>query len=796
MKIQRQYDPRTKSAAILGAFALLLNAVSYFLLPDLKIPLGNVFIFWSALSLGFYGAAVTVAVGVLPELILTFDWIYALRAGLLATYLAYAAQRFPKLPPYVVSFVFWITLFGPAHQTLSALGYAGVNSSMTYIIGACTSDVTLAIVAGLLLLNQSVWALTTNRPRHVDLGIMLNHLFALFAMFVLLFGGLVAYGLGVFYGNASPWVDPRIVFGTIALVSISASTCGWMLARLLSTNINDYLAPALLAETKAKGFSGRYADFWRRRTTTDLIPENMRSDTPSDSDRRLPTKLREQVLSSGSGICALNRNGTIIFVNRRFRKLVGIQQNEVIGKKIDALGVKSEVIKSLFELIQATFDKGPRTAEIKLTEENGKLRFLEASTQQPDAYKTAVLGDGPDSAIITLRDITDRRTVEKHLLEGQRLASLGRIVRGLAHSFNNSLTTITARASFARYDKKSEDLDRTLDEILSAANKAGSLVRTLIDFADGKPSLLEKGDLASMIADRLELLEKLGGEKHPVLFSRPSGKIGIQSDPNQILQALSNLVINSVEAYGDNRGEVQILLDTETIEEEAAGLHIGARPGRFARLRIRDQGVGMSAEIMHRAFDPLFTTKAGSGHTGLGLSVVHAVVRGHDGFLTIESHPDKGTTVTLYLPLVELLEVQAKAPPKIKAAENGAPSENGAARKDPARILVVEDEDHVRELIAELLSSLGYQVTSCANGVEALDRFRASEYDLVVVDMIMPRMDGYELINLIKKDNATIKTLAMSGYGLDEEKVKAFSNVIPKPFDFKSFVSAVQNTLG
>ena len=222
----------------------------------------------------------------------------------------------------------------------------------------------------------------------------------------------------------------------------------------------------------------------------------------------------------------------------------------------------------------------------------------------------------------------------------------------------------------------------------------------------------------------------------------------------------------------------------------AASLYIGARPGNFARLRVRDFGRGMNRELLAKAFDPLFTTKSMQGNTGLGLSIVYAIVRAHDGFLTAESHPNKGTTISIYLPIQSDVEQVIEA--ESKAASGSQDSATLFGNNE--RILVVEDEPTVRELVASMLAGLGYEVSTCENGHEALKISARQEFDLLLVDMIMPKMRGIDLINQIRSKHAEAKALLMTGYGPGVEP-KIRTAIIHKPFDVDTLAKAVRKAL-
>lgn len=317
-------------------------------------------------------------------------------------------------------------------------------------------------------------------------------------------------------------------------------------------------------------------------------------------------------------------------------------------------------------------------------------------------------------------------------------------------------------------------------------------MRNLLDFTAGGPSHMKVENIVDVLATRLELLKKIAGENYEISFKNAQPSYGVECDTNLMMQVITNLIMNSRDSYQGKPGAIEIVLDTEEMEEGVSDLHVGARPGHFARLRVKDRGCGMTPETLSKAFDPLFTTKSGSGHAGLGLSMVHAIVRAHDGFLTVESYPEKGTTVSLYFPL---REVPSKEKAKIHTSNEEHPLPQASNNGHREKILVVEDEKGVRELVASMLNLLGYEVTSCCNGQEALAECEQNRFDLVLVDMIMPRMHGLDLVSKLRTADKEVKTLVMTGYGVTPETKGEHCGVIPKPFDINTLAHAVRDAL-
>jgi PAS domain S-box-containing protein len=592
----------------------------------------------------------------------------------------------------------------------------------------------------------------------------------------------------------------RTIISLFGLCIALPSFLGWKLARRISSDSQELLDLQTLGHSSAKTFSGLASDFWRRQSKSQMTSPNtapeVSSSRPNVTSQNtsgtmpIPQSGKSGAVRPDQGICALNRNGTITFMNRRFKNYTGISNNEVLGKSIENVGMHPAVCKHILEIIEATFERGPRVTELKLNQLPDKLRYFEIASLKPEELEGSSLHNGPDSVIVTMKEITERRTVESHLLQGQKLASLGNLVSNIAHSFNNTLTAIIGLASYARVSKDTTRVEKALEDILSSAKLAAELVHDLLDFTAGHPSHMKIEDFNQMLTTRFELLKKIAGENYEIAFQGSDKNLGVECDSNLMMQAITNLVVNSRDSYQGKSGKIEIVLDTEEMEDTVSDLHFGARPGKFARLRVKDHGCGMTPETLAKAFDPLFTTKTG-GNTGLGLSIVHAIVRAHDGFLTMESHPEKGTTVSLYFPLKDIPAKAAKEPRKTDSLPLPHASENGHREK----ILVVEDEKNVRDLVTSMLSLLGYDVMSCCNGQEAIEKCTGQHFDLVLADMIMPRMHGLDLISKLKDADSKLKALVMTGYGVTNDTKSHACSVIPKPFDINTLAHAIRNAL-
>lgn len=783
----KRIDPRILNALVLGILGLTLNLGINSLGGSPSLSMGAVFLFISAGAIGVPGAVISSTVALTPTVFWNGMTFECSRLFLLCLAIGFCKERAPRVPQFVVVTAAWLF-------TLALVGTGWLDrwvppptpsSAMIPLL-----EIALALVAGALLLNPVIWATLAQRPRVPSVNMLLVHVVTLAAL------AAMWAGLAVFDPQAleSPSLFATALWGGKLLLCGVAlpALVGLRLSKILTRDHHEWFR--IGGTPGRQGFSGLSSDYWRRSESDDFIPVSASGSrfqvTPTAPEGE---ESSSPAIAPDRGICSLNRDGTITFINRRFAKLSGIKNTEVIGKKIDTVGLPPELAIHIMKVMEETLVKGPRVTELKLSQ-GGAFRFFEVAAMPADQLEESAMSAGPDCAIITLKDITDRRSVEDHLLQAQRLGSLGNLVGGISHAFNNSLTTIIGRASFAKVAGDSAATAEALEEILAAATRAGELVRQLRTLSEEGQHLMAVHDLNGVIGERVELLRNIVGENYTLSFNPNKDGVAVECDPLLVAQALTNVVLNARDAYNGKTGTIELSVATETLEADVSDLFVGARPGDFARIRIKDTGYGMCPETLARAFDPLFSTKRATGNSGLGLSIVYSIVRAHDGFLAAESHREKGTTITIYLPLkATLVAAQAKPLELPDGGLSGSLEQLRSAERE--RILVVEDEAHVRDLVATMLTKLGYDVVSCSNGAEALERIHEREFDLVLLDMVMPRMSGTDVIASIKGSGRSTQWLMMTGYGFSADGVDKETPIIPKPFDIVALGRAVRDAL-
>jgi PAS domain S-box-containing protein len=362
---------------------------------------------------------------------------------------------------------------------------------------------------------------------------------------------------------------------------------------------------------------------------------------------------------------------------------------------------------------------------------------------------------GRDCWLVFMMDITEKLRLEAQFLQSQKMESMGRLAGGVAHDFNNLLGVITGYGDLLR-KKVAGDvrLRRYVDEIGKAAERATGLTRQLLAFSRKQvlqPRIL---DLNVAVGETEKMLRRLIGEDVQLVTVRDHHLGQVRADPGQIDQVLMNLAVNARDAM-PRGGRLTIETANVDLDERGARAQPGAKPGRYVMLSVGDTGHGMNAAIRARIFEPFFTTKEVGKGTGLGLATVHGIVSQSDGHICLDSEAGRGTTFKIYLPRVDAPTDDRGEAPADAHVPGGCET-----------VLLAEDEASLREIVRESLESAGYTVLAARDGTEALEICERSgtRIDLVLTDVVMPRMSGRELTDRLRSSRPDAAILYMSGY--------------------------------
>jgi PAS domain S-box-containing protein len=422
--------------------------------------------------------------------------------------------------------------------------------------------------------------------------------------------------------------------------------------------------------------------------------------------------------------------------------------------------------------------------EYRIRRRDGSERIVRATGEV-----FANVSGKPAHCIGTVSDVTERRQLEDQLRHAQKMEAVGQLAGGVAHDFNNLLTVIIGYSESLLTMISSQDPSRSLIEpIHNAASRAASLTQQLLAFSRRAALAPRILSINAVIQKAENMLRRLIGE-HIFLTVTLDPEAGhVKLDPSQFDQLIMNLAVNARDAM-PRGGTLTIATSTEEFSHECMLSRAEVRPGRYVQLKVSDTGCGMTQEIKHRIFEPFFTTKGLGKGTGLGLAVVHGIVKQSGGYLEVDSEADAGTTFRVYLPAIDdkpCAEPANGATPRIFGAET---------------VLLVEDEQVVRDLAANALRSHGFKVLTAGDGREALclAEQHQDRIDLLATDVVMPNIGGRELADTMRSLIPEIKVLFLSGYtddavlrhGISQDDESFFN----KPFTPTSLVRKVREVL-
>jgi PAS domain S-box-containing protein len=466
---------------------------------------------------------------------------------------------------------------------------------------------------------------------------------------------------------------------------------------------------------------------------------------------------------------------SILFCTTGAEEILGVTSASLIGTRVQQSLMPIVLREGFARLLVASRVRGNAQDEVRLTHDDGSCsQFIEIEMSY-----TKGSSDSSSGWLATITDITHKRTVETELLRAKKIEMLGVMSHGIAHSVADALTVIQSITGLTNDNKTA------MEEIRTVAGNAGETIKQLLDYAGEHKAKLTDLDLVDLIKNRLEFFKQTVGDSCCIECTHHTDALPVTIDERTVLPAISHLLLNAKESYPSESDSQQIELevDQEEISSELAFMQPGARAGKYARIRIRDHGEGISTEIFSKIFDPLYSSK--SGHTGLGLSVVFAVMRAHDGFLTVESTPKKGTTVSLYFPL-DLKGVVTPDTTLIGSNSKNEPNLSSDLRK----ALIIEDDDAVRRILELLLKQLGIATQSFISGEDVLNAEDLTA-DFFITDLILPGIQGTVVAErLIQR--LGIPGLIATGSILEKSSLPKRTELLAKPYGIEELSLAIQ----
>ena len=381
------------------------------------------------------------------------------------------------------------------------------------------------------------------------------------------------------------------------------------------------------------------------------------------------------------------------------------------------------------------------------------------------------------------------KQTESQLVQVEKLASIGTLAAGVAHDFNNMLAVILASTEMLRL-KLTElpALSKYCDVIEKATQRSSQLTKQLLQFSQKHFVEFKTVSLNTIVDETIKILERSIDKSISIRTVLTDDLPTVNADDTQIQQVIMNLALNARDAM-KNGGTLTISTDTIYLDEKYSKTHKSVTPGFYVRLTVQDTGEGIAEENLPKIFDPFFTTKDIGKGTGLGLSVVYGIIKKHSGNVTVYSEPGKGTTFCIYFAPSEG-QVQFEAVKK-----------DATHRKGSGTILIIDDEEMLLDINASCLRELGYTVITAVDGDDGLRIYREAwgSIDIVLLDMMMPRMNGSETFARLRKINPAVKVFFISGY-TDEEKFRSVIEegalgLIRKPFDLPTLSQKINDVI-
>jgi two-component system, cell cycle sensor histidine kinase and response regulator CckA len=507
--------------------------------------------------------------------------------------------------------------------------------------------------------------------------------------------------------------------------------------------------------------------------------------------------------NAAEGIFLLDSEGFITFVNPTAVAMFGWSEEELVGEPLheklhcrtpDGLWLSQDECPHMRVLLTG---ETLRSVEDYFGHKDGRILPISCSVA-PIRSENLIAG-----AVLVVRDLTEekqaeslQRENEEALQEAQKLESIGVLAGGIAHDFNNLLTGIMGNAGLARravVAGHSEQATKLLGDVLAASERAADLTRQLLAYAGKGRFVILPVDISKLVSEVSTLIRASISKKITLVIDVPDECRLVEADRAQIQQLVMNLLINGGEAIGDEPGTLTIRVRTEHLterRERARSEGFTIAPGDYVRIDVTDTGVGMDAETRSRIFEPFFTTKFLG--RGLGLSAALGIVRSHRGAIGVRSEPGRGTTFSVLLPVYR----EARRPGRI-SGHVGVEGE----LQGTGTILVADDEEGIRSLVANILGGAGYNVELAQDGAEAVEQLRrlGESVKLILLDLTMPILGGSEAATEMRRLQPDIPIVAMSGYG-DIEVMERFRDVgvddfLAKPFTPDQLAAKVRDAL-
>jgi len=516
------------------------------------------------------------------------------------------------------------------------------------------------------------------------------------------------------------------------------------------------------------------------RATVGVIRDITSQKESEDARNRLATAVEQAV----EGIVITDTEGTIQYVNPAYERITGYSRDEVIGQKPMLLRTEQGNSPSQRDVLE-TLSRNQRWSGHLVKKRKDGVTYEEEVTVTPVLDPQGKLVN----FVVVKRDVTKESSLQRQLLQAQKMEAVGTLAGGIAHDFNNILQVALGYSELLLTAKSKKDPEYDdLQKIRQAARSGADLVANLLTFSRKVESTAVPMDLNNQIQHIEKLLHRTIPRMIDIRLELADDLKRINADSGQIEQIVINLAVNARDAMGE-KGTLTIQTENVFLDQEYCRLNVEAKPGEHVMLSVSDTGSGMDRETVQHIFEPFYTTKELGRGTGLGLAMVYGIIKQHEGHITCCSELGKGTKFRIYLPAI------------LSAPEEVAESVAEMPAFGTETLLLVDDEDALRNLGERILTKNGYTVISAANGVEALAVYarEKEKISLIILDLIMPAKGGKDCLHELLKIDPAVKVLIASGYSAGTSKKECVEmgakGFVGKPFRIKDLLLQVRKTL-
>ncbi|QYY34845.1 PAS domain S-box protein [Ruficoccus sp. ZRK36] len=493
-------------------------------------------------------------------------------------------------------------------------------------------------------------------------------------------------------------------------------------------------------------------------------------------DAEILSRLRDAIIFT-------DLESKILYWNQGATNLLGWTAEEMIGRSYLSRYPKSERTATLdrMEILRTGHSIHRERQEIRKDGSKVWVETLAYATQDVDGH--------PNGFLAILRDVSDKRKLEGQLSQAQKMEAIGTLAGGIAHDFNNIMMAINGYTQLASMASTQPEVTENLATVTKACSRATALIKQILTFSRQEPLERKVTKLHEVVQESIGLLRASLPSSIEINSKIEPSTPTVLANGGQIQQVLLNLGTNALHAMKERSGHLDVILEPFEVDGHVAEQNPNLQPGKYARISVSDSGHGMSKETLRRIYDPFYTTKPAGEGTGLGLAVVHGIMKSHDGAITVYSQLDVGTTFRLYFP-VHLDTVE-------DVDDEAAPVPQGHGE----RILIVDDEESLLLLGQKTLEMIGYEAEGCSDPQKALEKVRQQpdRYSLIMTDETMPRMTGMDFAKELIKLNPEQRIILTTGYSAkltsDVIASAGIRALLPKPHSMHALGTLVRKVL-